>query len=262
MNKYLKLNLADYKIKLTFEPTEQVIFYRQFTEMVRHIWGAKSLTKKTLQRADFEIIFKEDLTLFKSAKNKDYYLTFEKDFSKKKVASHAYPGIPYFQTLLKEILVLLLEDDGFILHASSCLDRKKHLHVFLAVSGGGKTTAANLLSQNVGFKKFSDDLLVVKKTDVSWKFFSPPFIEKQTRPYSNKAGNATFYFVKKSNKFYKKEIEDKGEILKRILGQLWLTEPKIGKRTVSVATKFCLQNNFFEIGVKPSKKGVLNLISK
>lgn len=245
----LYIQVAGFVIRLVFEPTESVFFKRKFLKGVQEIWGKGGFLRATTKKADFEIRFVRDASqieiLQKERGTKHYYLTFQRDFGSRKVSTFYYIGTPALQMLLREILAFLVSKDGFLLHASSCLDESGNLFVFLAPSGGGKTTVADLLSKLSGFVKFSDDMLIVRKVRNKWVFFSPPFVEKDDLPTKRKTEAAKIFFVRKSNSASEEKISDKRKILKLVLKQLWLRSGEIERKTLSTAISFASENDFY-----------------
>jgi len=81
-------------------------------------------------------------------------------------------GIPYSAStshiayiILKLLLTQLSKQSAFILHASSNIFHNKLL-VFVAPSGGGKSTITTLLDSK--FPSFSDEYIVIKKQGTSY----------------------------------------------------------------------------------------------
>ncbi len=244
----LCLTVAGLVIRLFFEPAEQIYYQQKLLEATYGLWQKGGfLTKK--KDWDFEIRFRSEADKMKiierDSGKKHYYLTFIRDFANKKFVTDYSIGLPALMMALREVIAFLLErKSGLLLHASSCLDEKGILHIFLAPTGGGKTTVADLLSSLKIFTKFSDDLIIARKVKGKWSFFSPPLIEKDFLPTKRKAEKAKIYLVKKGKVASKQKIADKSKILKIILKQLWLRTKEIDKKTLSSAMRFSSENEF------------------
>ncbi len=256
--KYLKeqaqvffLKIAGFIIKIVCEPTEQVFFKRKLIEAIQQVWDKGGFLGKTSKTWDFEIRFVSRASrmriIQKEGGKKDYYLTSERDFKSRKAIVFYHTSFFVLQILLKEIMAFLLMRDGFLLHASSCQDEKGNLKAFLAPSGGGKTTIANLISKARTFVKFSDDILLIRKTRGKWLFFSPPFVEKEMLPTKRKAKDIEIFFIKKSKSPSKEKLNENDKILRFILKQVWVRKEKLEKQTLANVMAFVAENEFYQL---------------
>jgi hypothetical protein len=245
------LEVAGFAIKMVLEPSEQIFFKYKLVEAIQQVWGKGSFLGKTSKTWDFEIRFvsrANQMSIIQRERGKKhYYLTFQRDFTSRKVIAFYHTSLPTFQILLREIMAFLLLRDGFLLHASSCQDEKGNLKVFLAPSGGGKTTIANLLSKTKAFVKFSDDILLIRKVKGEWFFFSPPFVEKEMLPTKRKAKNIEIFFIKKSKSPSKEKLDENNKILRFILKQVWVRKEKLEKQTLANVMAFVAENEFYQL---------------
>jgi hypothetical protein len=248
---FFYLKSAGFVIKLICEPTEQVFFKHKLIEGIQEIWGRGGFLGKTSKTWDFEIRFVSQANrmriIQKERGKKHYYLTFQRDFTSRKVIAFYYTSLPTFQMLLREIMAFLLLRDGFLLHASSCQDKKGNLKAFLAPSGGGKTTIADLISKTKTFVKFSDDILLIRKVKGEWFFFGPPFVEKEMLPTKRKAKNIEIFFIKKSKSPSKEKLDGNDKILRFILKQVWVRKEKLEKQTLANVMAFVAENEFYQL---------------
>lgn len=244
----LFLETADIAVKFLFEPSEQIYFKRRLLEEVREVWGTGGFLRPISKRVDFEVRFRDTNLIevvHKDRRAKQFYLTFQRDFTSHRVATHYHTSLPVLQLLLKEVFAFLLRKDGFLLHGAGCLGRAGNLKLFLAPPEGGKTTVATLLSGGKDIELFCDDILIARKMENCWRFFSPPFIEKHTLPVKREAENVELFFVKKSKKAAKKEIQDSKEVLPLLLGQIWSKTGSMDKKTLRNAIMFVRDNKFY-----------------
>lgn len=249
------ISAAGFIVKLNFYPTERVFQKNLLIKNIKTVWG-RFLTKSS-RKYDFEIrILSEEggEVVVRDDGRKYYFLTLNRNFSKRRVTIYYSIGLPNLDLLLKEILAFLTARDGFLLHGSSLIDGTGNLLVFMAPSGGGKTTtAANLKDGN--HQVFSDDIVIVRKLKGKWHFFSPPFIEKLNPPKSNKTTQATFFIVRKSKKASVNAVADKRKILPGILGQIWVRE-KMSKSILQNAIRFVNENDFYILSASLDKKAM------
>jgi len=245
------LKIAGFIVKIVCEPTEQVFFKHKLIEAIQQVWSKGGFLGKTSKTWDFEIRFVSQANrmriIQKEGGKKHYYLTFQRDFTSRKVIAFYYTSLPTFQMLLREIMAFLLLRDGFLLHASSCQDKKGNLKAFLAPSGGGKTTIADLISKTKTFVKFSDDILLIRKVKGEWFFFSPPFVEKEMLPTKRKAKNIEIFFIKKSKNPSKEKLDGNDKILRFILKQVWVRKEKLEKQTLANVMAFVAENEFYQL---------------
>jgi len=244
------LEIAGFGIRLVFEPTDQIKIKERLLNEILDIWGKGGFIGKKRKNYDFEIRFASQagrIEVFRKKGGKEHFLTLNKDYRHKKIETFYYIGILTFQLILREVLSYLLRKDGFLLHASGSLDRDGNLFIFLAPSGGGKTTLSNLLKEG-GLRKFSDDILLVRKLGGKWRFFSPPFIEKEHMPLKREAtGAKIFTIIKKGKKVSSKRLKREDKILKAVLGKIWTPSGKIESRCFKTATAFVSENNFYQL---------------
>jgi hypothetical protein len=237
------LSFAGFTVKVTFQPTELTVLKESLANTLRHFWLNKGYISKK-RKADFEVIFVSDeKTEILVRGKKHYYLISERDFKNKKIYCSYYIGPGEFEIVLREITRFLVKKNGFLLHASSVLNKNKLL-VFLARSGGGKTTAANMISSFKGSRKFSDDSLVVKKEKGKWVFYSTPFVEKNKIFKKSFCKSAKMFILKKNNKAAIKKSEGQKN-LKFILAQIWLREKQVDKDLLRLAMEFAHDNDFY-----------------
>ena len=242
------LEAAGFVIKLVFEPTEQIYFKGRLVDEILRLWGGGGFLLPGSKKADFEIRFTDTNLIevvHKGRKAKQFYLMFQRDFTSGKVIAYYHTSLPALQMLLKEVFTFLIKRDGFLLHASGCQGKSGSLKLFLAPSGGGKTTVATVLSKSKDIVPFNDDILIVRKMGGQWNFFSPPFVEKQILPVKREAKNAEMYFIKKSKKAAKKEIRDPKTVLRLVLRQIWSKAGNIDKKTLGNAMVFVEENKFY-----------------
>ncbi|MFZ5932517.1 MAG: hypothetical protein ACOYT7_00295 [Patescibacteria group bacterium] len=245
----LYLASAGFVVRLVFSPTEQVFYKRKLVETVREIWGKEGFLRRKGRIPDFTVEFRPEggrsEVLVREVEQKFFFLIVKKDFQKKKFSLYYSVSPRLLDVLLREIFVFLLQKEGFLLHCSSLLDKNGILSAFMAHSGGGKTTTANLLSKSRVV--FSDDVVIVRKNKKGWLFSSPPFVEKEKLPLNLKAQKAKLYFVEKGNVASKNKITDKSKILPRFLEQIWQERKGESSFNLGIILKFVRDNEFYNL---------------
>jgi hypothetical protein len=259
------LNLAGFNVKLSLRKTENLFYQRRLAESIRKVWGKGGYFGKRTGKIDFEIVFaptsgKKMLILAKEKGCKHYYLMSERNFEKRRIQTGYHISLPIFSYMLQDVLAFLLKKEGFLLHASSCIDEKKKMYLFMAESEGGKSTIADLLSTTGKLKKVSDDIVVVRKLKDTWTFFSPPFIEKDRLPKLVLSKKAKLFFIEKSKKAFAKRLKNKTKILKFFLSQVWLREEKFDKEIFKTVSHFVEENCFYKLHTNLKAKEVKKAI--
>lgn len=254
------LTHAGITIEIVFAPTEFVYLQQSIITQFKEVWG--SFLGRS-RKADFRVrVLPEeakDSVFVREGGKKYYFLTFLRDFRHNRVMTYYSLGLRSFDMLLKEIFAHLTEKDGFLLHCSSLKNRKGKLHAFVARSGGGKSTTAKTLLGS-GQTKFGDDIIIVRRMGSGWKFFSPPFVEKDRAPVKREATEGSFYIVKKTKKPYLRRIEDKGSRLPFLLGQIWLRERTLSKKTLANVISFLNTSDFYELGATLNKREMRKMV--
>ena len=245
------LNVAGKVIKFYFEPSEQGIIRNTLLSNIKKVWGLSGFISKKPKRKDFQIRFSSDPPEILVRGDKYYYLDYKKMLAKRRVDTSYYLSLASLQLLLKDVISYIFEKEGFFLHGSSVIGKDKILRVFLAPTGGGKTTAASLLPSD--FVKFSDDIILVLKVGRDWKFFSPPFIEKKHFPERKEANKAEFYFLKKSKDEGKILLDHPDILLKKLISQIWLRSA-ISERMLKLISQFTKEHNFYQLSFSLKSK--------
>lgn len=259
MRKLYYFTHAGVTIEFDFLPTELVFLQENVISQFKEVWG-KFLGGG--RKPDFSVRLvqgdaKEKVMVMEKGR-RYYFLTYLRDFRKRRVQAYYSGSIRTIDLLLKEIYAFLLEKDGFLLHASS-LKTKTKIIAFLAPTGGGKTTTAkNLMGSKSD--RFGDDIVLVRKINGKWRFFSPPFMEKEGVPRKQEADAGAFYLVKKAKKPYKKILTDKTRLLPSLLGQIWLGEKGVTRKILGSAASFLGDHDFYELGATLNKKEMRKLV--
>lgn len=190
--------------------------------------------------------------VIKIKENLNYRLFFKKEvafleFYKKinKYYYHSYYQINIFQLLfiIREIVLQLLEENqGFILHASSCLINKEG-YLFLGSSGAGKSTIINLIKNKKVI--LSDDQIIVKRERGKYYLYQTPFLEKNQYQKSfrrYRLGKIFFIVKDKKKKIMKLKKDEK--LIGRLTNQLWLREKL---KNFSLIIDFFKKNDFYQL---------------
>lgn len=78
--------------------------------------------------------------------------------------------------------LLLPTHDALLLH-SSCVSYNGRGLVFSGISGAGKSTISDILSELPAVTKIADELLIIQKSAEGWRVHVPPFAGTQGLPF-------------------------------------------------------------------------------
>ena len=126
MKKKIFINICDFVVRINFLETENVLIQKEWIEQVEKYWGDLIL-KRDIGRVDYVVDFVDlngGVDLFLEKKEGDYYQTMQRIKKKKKTRIAYSAGLIQFNNVLKDLLLGLIKDDGFLMHASSCVNNK------------------------------------------------------------------------------------------------------------------------------------------
>jgi hypothetical protein len=153
---------------------------------------------------------------------KDFHTVhFFKNQSETALTTYYHIGIYQFQVIMRMVSTLLLsKKNGFMFHSSASLIDGK-VHVFLAKSGGGKSTIMKLLHPT--FSAYADDTLIVMKEGKSYLAYQTPFIEKEAFIQKQSKGYPIrkIYFLQKKPFTSIKEMKNKKILAKKLYQSIW-----------------------------------------
>ncbi|OGM84395.1 hypothetical protein A2376_01805 [Candidatus Woesebacteria bacterium RIFOXYB1_FULL_47_31] len=240
------LEVGNFVIKIELFPTENIIIKNLLRREIEKVWGGGKFLSKRAKASDWIIrIFpaeKGTKIIHQKFSGESYILTYKRNG--RKFTTFYHVSFYSLQMFVKEILDSLLANDGFILHASSVIDKMGVAHVFLAPREGGKSTIGKLLGKR-GFSRLSDDNLITRKLKSAWNFFSPPFVEKDLLPLKKEAEKARIYFLKKSKKAQLTPLKNRKKILKKVLQNVWVNRGVFEKAKLKNIMDFASNNNFY-----------------
>jgi hypothetical protein len=231
LNDTIFLNIAGFIIKISFYPTEWVYLKNKVKREIINQYQ-DFIEENFYGKVNYQIDIKEKffLNIIFRKKEKNYFLNFYKQINKNKIETYYQISLIQFQLIIRNILQeLLSKKQGFILHASgSVIDGKAYL--FLAPSGGGKSTIMTMLSDK--YKPIASDTVIIKKEKEGYFVYQTPFLEKDSwvKKDKTKYPLGKIFFLKKANFFKIEKIKDKKEILNLILKQFWTNKKELKKQ--------------------------------
>lgn len=219
----LFLNFSGFNIQLIFkrgsEQLKQESFFKNNILSVYRGFIIESPSTKIDYIIEF--VTKTNYEIITQTKTKKTYIAL---FEEKncRITTYYHISHAHLQLIIRNILQkLLVTDGGVILHASSVLVNNK-AYLFLAKSGGGKSTSMRLLSKF--YKPLADDTIIIKKEDKKFFLYQTPLQEKNRGivEKNNQRYEIGKIFLLKKAKFHKIEkIDHKDKIVQKFLEQVF-----------------------------------------
>lgn len=261
MEKSIFLNIAGFNIQINFKPTEWEFAYKLKVEEINKYWSGFMVNKANKINYEIDFVEENHIKTIDKIKEKTRYLLFYRENGSKKLTVNYLISIFHFQILLRQIINdLLSQNNGFILHGSSNLINNR-ASIFLALSGGGKSTIMKLL--NLKYLALADDTVIIRKEKGQYYLYQTPFIEKESWILKNnkKYKLKNIYFLKKSKKYLIGEIKDSKIKVENIFKQFWSVKDSY-KKQIKTALNFILSNNFYNIYFGLDSSKLINLLNK
>ncbi len=250
------LSIAEFVIKIKISASEQVIFREIFLENFRRLWRGVMLLES--ERTDFEI--ECDLsdpamrTIVK--KEKLYMEAWATEVKQNKIRLANLSSLWVLQLAIRQAVMHLLKGQGFLLHASAVRGESKGMQIFLAESGGGKSTTAKRASE-LGLRHVADDSVIVRKIKGGWRCYGPGMVEKQYLASSIGSSRFALNCLIKSASTRKYEPSSLAEKLSLVMKQVWLFDEGMSKATYEMVVSFVKAAKIYqlELSLKPEKLG-------
>lgn len=221
--KVINLRLANFDILLQFNPWDGKFEKERIIRAIRTYFRG-FITNVPTKKPDYTIQFtgRSAIEVYrKRQKQKRINLiNYYEDYSDKTIITFYFISLSMFQNILQFLLHrLLAEKKGCFLHASS-VKVKKEAYLFLAPSGGGKSTIMRMLKDT--FTPLGDDSAIIRLIKNKYFFYQTPFIEKEYWLRKDKEGYPVgkIFFLNKANQVYVKKITSREFIIEKLANQL------------------------------------------
>lgn len=263
VDNYFYFNIANLVIALNFENTEPASVGDNFRVKLLNLYKGFIISKP--KRIDYYIFFKQifELDVLIKKKEKSHYINFFKQFNKKRIETYYHLSDDQFKIVLRTVIQILLSDNkGVIMHASAVLINGKAC-VFMAKSGGGKSTIMKILSKK--YQPLADDSIILRIKNKKIIFFQSPFIEKNYwfAKSSQKLELGKIFFLSKASNHSVERIIDREIIVRPFLEQAFTEAEDANiqlKLVLELASKF---DQFYNLKFSQSHhKSLIRLIEK
>lgn len=240
------LCIADFVIRVRVSASEQLIYRKIFLENFERLWAG--VMCKTPDYVDFEIACDVGEPSVKSiVKNKTHYMAgWVTDYKNRRIKIENLSSLWVLQLAIRQVVFHLLKGKGFLLHASAIMNQDKTMQLFLAESGGGKSTTARRMIE-LGAKHIADDSVIVKKVEGEWRCYGPGMVEKQYLARSAGSSNFALNCLIKSTNTRKFEPVNLAEKLSLVMKQVWLMEEGMNKSTYEMVVSFVKSAKIYKL---------------
>ncbi|AXG70712.1 HprK-related kinase A [Kordia sp. SMS9] len=259
MTQHITLHIADIYIHIESEINGVI---GRFQEFYRHFSTNESA------HSDYSIVIKQEkMTVSVTGEEEGFKF---QGYAFKQFEKHAILLIPSLKNAYQyaeEFLLfifseLCIQKNKLIFHSASLIDDQDNAYIFFGPSGIGKSTISRKLTD---FTVFSDDMMVMEKTNNGYLLQKTPFERnKQRKPAVLVNIKVVFRLVqsdvvkinslKKSNAFnvllsnlwfsdyQKKQVEKYAEILQDLMQNTTVAELQIAKNSQKEAIVECIKN--------------------
>lgn len=219
--------IAGVVIQFSLQTTKNVVEQEIFINNLNKYWGKFKINKKKIDKT---IVVKEfAYKIFR--KNNDYYLNKYRKLGNKYELAYSSSALD-IDLILRDILLEKQKYDSLLFHASAVMNRNGNAYVFIAKSGGGKSTIAKNLHK-IGYNIIADDAVILRKINGFWTIYSTPFLEKTKYPVKKHSSKIVLLRIHKSKKCQSKIISDQFVEVKNIADSLWTPNGNLDKTTLS-----------------------------
>ncbi len=252
------------RIEIQFHQTEYPNRRITFIKAFQNHFGM-FIEKPNNDPSVFRIHFVERLhfEIFNKSGIEKYYLNFYEKSTKNSLISYYHVSILEIEFILRTIIQdLLVNNKGFILHASACLINGK-ANLFTGASGIGKSTIITLLRNQ--YQAIADDNVIIREIDGLYYLYQLPITEKEwwVTKRKNKYLLKKVFFLHQSKKFSMKQLQDKEHILARITQQFWMNDKTNISNQMNCILKFISRfHHFYILSFRKEKEGLINILSE
>ena len=190
-----------------------------------------------------------------------YMLVWEEDFKNKLVMLSNIQSIWVLQMVLRQVAMYLLQGKGFMLHGSGVVDTRSQLHVFLAKSGGGKSTTAKWLVTK-GLSFVADDSIIAVRMGEVWRCYGPSIVEKEHKPVNIQSHSFRIYCLHKAKKIRKTISKSRAASMQAILKQLWTVTGLIDKKTYDLVVDFVKESPIYNLSLPLAAENLLEVLNE
>lgn len=261
MNSNILVSIAGFNIRINFKNTEWVYFKEKIKKEIKE-YLSEFIVEKKIKTVDYQIdLIWEEKVNFLTTKEKINYINLYRIDSVTKISCFYRLSIYEFHIIFRYILMqLLVNDRGFIVHASAVKDSNNQTYIFLGKSGAGKSTIRQLLEGK--YNSLADDNIILKKENNDYFLYQTPFFERdyKIKKTFKKFKIGKIFFLKKATSYILKKIIDKGRIIELLSKQTFLPE-KYRKKYFSNILEFSNDfSNFYLLYFAKQKSSLLKLL--
>lgn len=257
---YLYLRLAGFNFQIYFcyrqEEPEASRMVKKFHQQILKVYRDFSIKKPSKIDQHIEIHFKLPIIYPTTINIKGSSMIFFEEKDNLIIAS-AHLSLYQFSFLLLTLLQRLLsKNQGFILHASASIINGQ-AYLFLAPSGGGKTTVIRLLSRK--YKPLANDAVAIRQEKNNYIVYQTPLLEEFKPKIKNTVKGFPLgkLFLLQKAKYIKVIALKKTSNLIRTLFPQIRSSNKISKELLYILLKFMEKKSFYRLYFRKNSADLL-----
>lgn len=221
----------------------------------KHLITRKIQNNQTVDHEVWVIDFDGDRLLLQD--NEELFIAGGKIKNKKTYMYYHINETEFNLLLLKSVQKLLPKRNAVLFHASSIIHNNFGI-MFIAPTGGGKSTIIQLL-QKLG-SKYTDDISIIKKTNNSFELYQSPFSEKNPILKRNNSYPLKLICILHKSKKCNLRTYSFTESLKKVAANA-LIVPSTDKRRRNIVSELVKNIPVVEFSFNLSQTGVKKLFT-
>ncbi|OGG16742.1 hypothetical protein A3D78_01440 [Candidatus Gottesmanbacteria bacterium RIFCSPHIGHO2_02_FULL_39_14] len=257
---YLYLRIAGFNFRIYFcyhqhEP-EATLMVRKFQLQITNAYEGFRIEKISKIDQKIEVHFRLPVIYPTTISIKGSSLIF---FEEKEnlIITSAHLSLYQFSFLLLTLLQRLLSNNqGFILHTSASVINGR-VCLFLAPSGGGKTTVIRLLRRK--FTPLANDSVAVRWENKKYFIYQTPLLEDFKPKIKNTVRTyplGKLFLLEKAQDIKIVSLKKSSGLIKKVFPQIRITN-KINKEQLTLFLRFMENNNFFRLYFRKKESELL-----
>jgi hypothetical protein len=245
------ISVAGYTIKMCFQKKKSFYFIKQeIIQLLKHF-----ILSTSPKKIDFTIEFIEKQNfIFIERKHESLTAIYLYEEARgNRIITYNYISATQLFIIIRRVIEKLIKNKGIFLHASSCFINNE-VFLFLAKSGGGKTTVSNLIAKQD--QKLTDDVAIITQEGGKFFVYQTYFVEESPFFRSiKKFPLGKIFFIKKSNIYKIIKMKRDNRTLDKMTEQIYTELEEYKKEKIAfILNIFSQFDNFYTLKFGKDRK--------